>query len=253
MLASTRNSGLGRHLFGLASSLTGLVMLLWHNYADHPQLRSIIYAAAAAQILGGLLVQFPRIAKIGAAILTAAYLVFALFCLPQIVTAPRTYNSWGNFFEQFSLVIGAALAFATSPPARSSLTRSSPAGPSKALRHAGRILFGLCVASFALEQAFYLAATASLVPKWVPPNPRFWAIATTVFFALAAIALLTNRMALPAARLLTVMIVGFGLLVWVPQVISDRHSQANWSEFAETFAIAASAWLLATLLADREL
>jgi hypothetical protein len=39
------------------------------------------------------------------------------------------------------------------------------------------------------------------------------AVATTVFFALAAVALLTNRMAVLASRLLTLMIVSFGLIV----------------------------------------
>ena len=53
-------------------------------------------------------------------------------------------------------------------------------------------LFGICVASFTLEQAFYLGNTASLVPKWLPPNQMFWAEATTVAFALAAVGLLTN-------------------------------------------------------------
>ncbi len=85
------------------------------------------------------------------------------------------------------------------------------------------MLLGVCVASFTLEQAFYLGATASLVPKWLPPSQMFWAVATTVAFALAAVALLTNRKALPATRLLTMMIVGFGLLVWVPLLVSNQR------------------------------
>jgi hypothetical protein len=76
----------------------------------------------------------------------------------------------------------------------------------------------------------------------------FWAVATTVLFALAAVALLTNRMALLATRLLTMMIVSFGLLVWIPLILSDPHSHANWSEIAETFAIAGATWILADLL-----
>ena len=76
----------------------------------------------------------------------------------------------------------------------------------------------------------------------------FWAIATTIFFALAAIALLANRMALLAARLLTAMIVGFGLLVWIPLIVSYPHDHANWSEPAETFAVAGAAWVLADVL-----
>ena len=78
----------------------------------------------------------------------------------------------------------------------------------------------------------------------------FWAVATTVFFALAAVALLTNRMALLAARLLAIMLVLFGLLVWVQLLLSDPHSHANWSETAETFAIAGAAWILADLLGE---
>ena len=118
------------------------------------------------------------------------------------------------------------------------------------LHRIGRILFGICAASFALEQAFYLGATASLVPKWVPSSQMFWAVTTTVLFALAAVALLANRMALLAARLLTVMVVSFGLLVWIPMVLLHPHSHASWSETAETFAIAGAAWILADLLGE---
>jgi hypothetical protein len=105
-------------------------------------------------------------------------------------------------------------------------------------------------ASFTLEQAMYLDATAHLVPKWLPPSQMFWAVTTTVAFALAAVALLTNRMARLATRLLTMMIVIFGLLVWVPLLLSDPHNHANWSETAETFAIAGAAWILADLLGE---
>jgi hypothetical protein len=137
-------------------------------------------------------------------------------------------------------VTGAALVYA----------RWSSAWSRETLHRIGRILLGICAASFALEQAFYLAATASLVPKWLPPSQMFWAVATTVLFALAAVALLTNRMALLATRLLTMMLVLFGLLVWVPSLLSAPRSHANWSETVETFAIAGAAWILADLLAE---
>jgi hypothetical protein len=238
MTVSTPSSNLGRHVFGAAALAFGIITLAWHDYSDRHQLRYIVYAAAAAQIVGGAAIQFRRTAKTGACALSAAYLVFALLCVPQIVAAPQVYNSWGNFFEQFSLVTGAAIVYA----------RLSSARSPEALSRIGRILFGLWAASFALEQAFYLGATANLVPKWVPPNQMFWAVLTTVLFALAAVAILANRMALLAARLLTVMVVGFGLLVWVPLVVSDPLSHANWSENAETFAIAGAAWILADLL-----
>ncbi|HEY5257068.1 MAG TPA: hypothetical protein VIJ12_01670 [Candidatus Baltobacteraceae bacterium] len=73
----------------------------------------------------------------------------------------------------------------------------------------------------------------------------FWAIATTAALALAAIALLTGFLAWLASALTTAMIVGFGLLVWLPALVADPRSFSNWSESAETLAIAATAWIVA--------
>jgi hypothetical protein len=243
MNVSTPSSNLGRHMFGVAALAFGLITLAWHDYNDWHQLRYMVYAASAAQIFGGAAIQFRRTAKTGAVVLGAVYLVFALLCVPGIVAAPKIYNSWGNFFEQFSLVTGAGIAYA----------HLSSAWSPETLPRIGRILFGICAASFTLEQAIYLDATAKLVPKWLPPNQMFWAVTTTVLFALAAVALLTNRMALHATRLLTMMLLIFGLLVWVPLLLADPHKHTNWSEIAETFAIAGAAWILADLLGEYRL
>jgi hypothetical protein len=239
MTLSTPSSNLGRHVFGVAALALGLITLAWHDYNGWHLPHYIVYAAAA-QIFGGAAIQFRRTAKTAAIVLGAVYLAFALLCVPQIVATPQIYNSWGNFFEQFSLVTGAAIVYA----------RLSSAWSGETLNRIGRILLGICAASFALEQAIYLDATAHLVPKWLPPSEMFWAVATTVLFVLAAVALITNRMALLAIRLLTMMLVIFGLLVWVPLLLSDPHNHANWSETAETFAIAGTAWILADLLGE---
>jgi hypothetical protein len=243
MTVSTPSLNLGRHVFGAAALAFGIITLAWHDYNGWHKPLYLVYAAGAALIFGGAANQFRRTAKTGAVVLGAVFLVFALQCVPGIVAAPRIYNSWGNFFEQFSLVTGAAIVYA----------RLSSAWSRETLNRFGRVLLGICTASFTLEQAFYLHATANFVPKWLPPSQMFWAVATTVLFALAAVALLTNRMALLAARLLTLMLAIFGLLVWVPLVISDPHSHTNWSETAETFAIAGTAWILADLLGEYRL
>ncbi|MGB6802863.1 MAG: hypothetical protein WBE31_11370, partial [Candidatus Sulfotelmatobacter sp.] len=239
MTVSRPNSDLGRHVFGVAVFASGLITLAWHDYNGWHQ-PYIVYACGAALIFGGAAIQFRRIAKAGAGLVAATYLVFTLLCVPQIFAAPRIYNSWGNFFEQFSLATGAVMVCArwSSAWSRSAETVS----------RIGRILLGICVASFTLSQAIYLRATASLVPKWIPPSQMFWAVGTTFFFALAAVAFLANRKALLAARLLTTMLVSFGLLVWVPLTLSHPFSHTSWSENAETFAIAGAAWILADLL-----
>ncbi len=227
----------------------GLILLSWHDPKDWGSLgrisnateRQVLrYAVAAAQVLGGSGLQFARTVKKGAAVLAVVYLFFALLCVPLIVAKPGVYNSWGNFFEQFCLAAGAALVYAN----------LSPAWRPKIQLPFGRILLGICTASFTLEQAIYLDATASLVPRWLPLTQRFWAVTTTVFFALAAVALLTNRQVLLASRLLTAMLLLFGLLVWLPAVLGDPHNHTSWSEGIETFAIAGATWILVDLVRE---
>jgi len=230
----------GRHLFGAAALAFGLVMLVWHEYNGWHVSRSIVYLAVAAEIFGGVAIQFRRTTKAGAGVLGVVYLVCAVLCVPPIFIQPQIYNNWGNFFEQLSLVTGAAIVYAC----------WSSLWSRETLNRVGRIFLGVCAASFAMEQAFYLGGTAGLVPKWLPPTQMFWAVATTVLFGLAAVALVANRMALLATRLLTMMLVTFGLLVWMPLLLSDRHNPTNWSETAETFAIAGTAWILADLLGE---
>src|SRR5208282_884751 len=130
------------HVFGVAALAFGVITLAWHDYNEWHQLRYTVYAASAALILGGAAIQFPRTAKTGAAALGAAYLVFTLQCVPGIVAAPQTYNSWGNLFEQLSLLTGAAIAYA----------RLSSAWSPQTLDRLGRVLVGICVVSFTLEQ-----------------------------------------------------------------------------------------------------
>jgi hypothetical protein len=243
MSVATPSLNLGRHVFGAAALAAGLVTLAWHDYSGGNQLRYIVYAASAAQVIGGAAIQFPRTAKTAAVVLAAACLVFVSLCVPLIISAPRIYNSWGNFFEQFSLLVGAAMVY----------VRLSSVWPPETLSRIGRIFFGICAASFAIEQAVYLGATADFVPKWIPPSQMFWAAATTVGFALAAVALLVNRVTILASRLLTMMVVSFGLLVWVFLILSDPHNHTNWSEGAETFEIAGTAWILYDLLVEHRL
>ena len=237
---------LGRYVYGVATIATGICALASHNYdqlAAVPHHAILSYIVAAVEILAGAAVLWPSTARAGAVALGAIYFIFSLLAVPLIIQQPLVYNNFGNFFEQFSYVAGALVLYARS-------------GPIAAIRNTklakiGYSSFGLCLVSFALEQLFYLPPTVTLVPKWIPPGQMFWAIATTVAFALAAIALLTGFKALLASRLTTAMLLGFELLVWLPALFADPHNFGNWSEALETLAIAGSAWLVADYLARR--
>lgn len=239
---------LGRHLLGLSAILFGIITLVWRDFdlwQPVPSLNHIaflVYIAATIQIAGGLAIQARRTARLGAAAFGGITLVFAILSIPPIIAQPLVFNSWGNFFEVFSVVAGALIVYAIAAPGESARNA--------ALARIGYFGFATCVVSYALEQAFYLSSTTSLVPKWIPPGQMFWAVATTVAFALAAIALLSGRLALLAARLLTAMFVGFGLLVWLPALFSNPHSLVNWIEGTETLAMAAASWIVADFLSQ---
>lgn len=239
---------LGRHFLGLSAILFGILSFAWHNFdlwQPFPSLSHIallVYLAAAIQILGGIALVWPRTARLGAAVFGGITLIFAILWVPMIVAQPLVFNSWGNFGEIFSVVAGALLVYAVAAPSESARKTM--------LARIGYFGFGICVVSFALEQAFYLPPTVSLVPEWIPPGQMVWAVATTIAFALAAVALLSGRLALLASRLLTAMLVGFGLLVWLPALFSNPHSLGNWIEAAETLAISAASWIVADFLSQ---
>ena len=242
----------GRHVYGLAAVAFGIITLVWHDFNNWQQIRALgnvphreifAYVAAAVQTFGGVAIQWPRTARAGASALGAIYLMFALLWVPRSVAELRVFDRWGNFFEQLSLVSGALIVYGTSSPRDS-------ARPVRAAR-IGYIFFGICVVSFTTEQLVYLSGTAAFVPKWIPPGQMFWAIATTIAFALAAIALLSGRSALLASRLLTAMLVGFGLLVWLPAPFADPHKMINWAGNAQNLAITGAAWIVVDFLSPK--
>ena len=244
------NVRLGRHVYGVAAIFFAILAVVWQDFNSWQQIHPLgafahreilLYFVAAVQLVGGVAVQLPKTARIGAAALGTMYLAFALLWVPFIVSHPRIYDSWGNFFEQFSLVSGALIVFAYGNGDRSS---------KPFVARLGYLGFGVCVVSFTLEQLFYLQGTAQFVPNWIPPGKMFWAVITTVAFALAALALLTGYLSLLAARMLTAMIVGFQFLVWLPAPFADPHKQINWVGNAQNLAIAGAAWMVADFLAQ---
>jgi uncharacterized membrane protein YphA (DoxX/SURF4 family) len=243
---------LGRHVYGLAAVAFGIITFVWHDFNNWQQIRALaivphreilVYIAAAIEIFGGVAIQWPGTARSGAFALGSIYLVFALLWVPLIAAEPRVFDRWGNFFEQFSLVSAALIVYGSLSPSDSK-RRATAA-------RIGYLFFGICVVSFTTEQLLYLSGTAAFVPKWIPPGQMFWAITTTIAFALAAIALLSGRSALLASRLLTAMLIGFGLLVWLPAPFADPHRMINWAGNAQNLAITGAAWIVADFLSQK--
>ena len=237
----------GRIVFGASAVLFGIIALRWFDSDTWQSLRqiwSLPFGATiggclmTAQIAGGIGIEYRRTAHVASVVLCVVYLCFSLACIPGIIAAPAIYAQYGSFFEEFCLLCGAIALYAAT---EASEARAAGFG------RLARVGLGACATSFTLAQVFYFRLTATLVPKWVPPNQRFWAIVTTIAFALAAIAILTNRRARLAIRLMTLMLALFGVMVWLPSLIARPHAHLNWSEFALTFLITGAAWMVGDL------
>jgi hypothetical protein len=233
----------GRNVFGLAAIGFGICGFVWPDvnlwkeidpFGNIPHAEILLYLTSALSIAGGVAIQWPRTAHAGALALAVFNLLFVLLWLPHYVQKPLAFDYVPAISEQVSMLCGALIVYG------GRFTRIGYYG------------FGICVIFFALAQVVYLQYTASLVPTWIPPGQIFWTNATTLFFALAAIALLCGRVAQLASRLLTAMVVGFGLLVWVPACVSHPQKLSNWTEIATNFGIAGAAWIVADYLATRQ-
>ena len=242
-----KNTFYARTLFGASAVLFGVIALMWHDPDTWQTLRLLWHlpfgaiiggCLMTAQIAGGIGMPYPRTARLASLILGLVYSLFSLACIPGIIAAPAVYATYGSFFEQFSLLCGAMALYA-----------ATETNPARALTFGrlARVGLGVSAISFTLGQVFYLRFTASLVPKWIPPNQMFWAILTTMGFALAAIAMLINRQARFAARLMTLMLALFGVLVWIPRLIAHPEAHGNWSEFVLTVLITGATWMVADL------
>jgi hypothetical protein len=238
----------GGRVFGAASLGLGVASLALHDQLisnwQWPGDAAFLVLSSIAMIVGGIAMQFHGTAKPGAIALGSVYLLFALTFVPEVVTRPATYANWGEVFYRLASVSGATVAYC--------LATSSMSG-GKTICRAAVTLLGVCNASFAVEQVEFLGRTATLVPSWMPPSGMFWAVATTVAFGLAAVSLVSGYKSLLASRLVTLMLVSFGIVIWIPTLIADSKTHSNWSESLETFAIAGAAWIVADLLARQRL
>ena len=240
---------LGQNIFGIAAIMDGVVALVWRDlnawgnviplgHVPYPQI--FLYIACVVQLLGGLAVQWPRTRRAGSVLLGGIYLIFTLLWVPEIVAGPRVINNWGAPFYELSLVAGAMIVYEA--------MRREDQNAVQRLARIGYVIFGICVVFFVVEQIAYFSNTVSLVPKWIPPGQVFWGVVTTIAFVLAAVALLSGKFALPAARSLTIMLLAFGFLIWVPAIVSGAHKLSNWTEHDQNLAIAGAAWVVADYL-----
>jgi hypothetical protein len=243
-----RGSGhFGLRVYGLGAVALGGVDLAFQKLAApwqavpglDPGPAFVPILIGLALLLGGAGLQARRSAAASAWLLTAVYLLFAAGWLARVIALPAILGTWLGICEQLALAIGGVACW---------LAIAADAGRARSIAHACRIGFGLCCLVFGAAHFVYAKETGAMVPTWLPGGGLFWAHATGIAHALAGLALVSGIRALIAARLLTAMFVGFGLLVWLPMLVKSPEL-SNWGGNAVNLALVGAAWAVADMIA----
>jgi uncharacterized membrane protein YphA (DoxX/SURF4 family) len=236
-------SNLGLYVYSGAAIFLGLLGLVsgdfattWQNVGSSVPLRvPLAWLSATIELAGGIALLIPRAARAGALTLTIFYSVCTLLWVPKAFVNLGNYDPIGNVFEEFALVAAGLVLCAIFSPAGSFLARR---------RSFFVLLFGVCPISFGIVHIMDMPGLLGAIPDWLPPTRMFWAYATTLGFFGAAVAILTGIMAPLAARLLTVEIVIFEFLFWIPRLSADPHNHFNWAGNAISIALTGAAWVV---------
>lgn len=227
----------GAIFLGLLGLVSGDFAATWQRVGPNVPFReALAYLTALIELAAGLVLLWPRTARVGALTLTLVDAVFTLVWVPKYLENLRNFDPLGNIFEEFSLVVAGAVLFASLSPSDSAAARRE----SSFAR-----LYALSAISFGVGHIYYMPGLLSWIPKWIPPSQMFWAYVTTIGFFLAAVAILSGIMAPLASRLVTAEILGFEILVWIPKLVAGPHEHGNWAGNAISIALSGAPWVVA--------
>jgi uncharacterized membrane protein len=106
-----------------------------------------------------------------------------------------------------------------------------------------RALFGVTLIPFGLAHFMYLDATTVLIPHWLP-WPAAWAYATGATFIAGGLAVAVGIKGRLAATLVTLQLLLFSVIVWVPRALAGTLTPFQRGEFVSTWALTAGAWVI---------
>lgn len=255
----------GVALYGLASLACGMMDLIWGDFdsahqpiqafGDHIPGRGVLaYLTGVVMLAGGIAILWRRGARAGAAALAATYLVFALFWVPRLYTAPHFLGVRIPVYIGVLAGLGMELiAFAGGALVYASQARRNSFLPqwSRTIQIT-RWVFGLCSIDFGLNHLVDIKDCLVYVPKSMPFGQEFWVVVTGICFVVAGLAILTGIQDVLAARLLALMFFTFNMLALPQFIFADPKNHAAWGGNAFNLALVAANWIFADAISTQQ-
>jgi uncharacterized membrane protein YphA (DoxX/SURF4 family) len=249
---------LGIYVLGIAAVATGVVDLIWGQFENaHEPIQAwgdnltgrggFADVVAIVLMVGGAAIMVRRSAQFGAVLVGLAYFIFLLFWAPRIywtiklVGWPGRIGAIGGIGQQAIVIAAAAIVYAGA-------VSEVPRAPR--VTQTVRWIFGVSAIFFGLAQLTDVGSTSPMVPTWIPPNADFWVIFTGWAFVAAGIGMLSGILDVLAARLLTLMLLVFAVVVLPPIVLQYPHSEVAWGSNAYNLAAVGATWVFADWLAS---
>ena len=220
---------------------------LWSDGAG-----AILLAASAGLFLA-------RSASVSALVIGGYGVIWLLTRVRPVFLKPLNVGSWYGLSEPLGALIGAWLLCALLRQQSDLVERVVPnalartAKPGSRTLQVARVSFGAACLVYGAGHFAYPAYTAAMIPAWLPGRMAL-AYLTGAAHVAAGLALLLGVLPRLAATLEAIMIILFGVLVWLPSFFAHPRPawasppQVQWSETWLTFLLAASAWIVATWL-----
>jgi uncharacterized membrane protein len=235
---------------GILALICGDFALVWQPVAEWiPGRTALAYASGVLMLLCGIALFVQPAAKFSVRILFPYLILWTLLKVPALVIAPQVEGVWLGIGELTMLLAGGW----TLSAALADLREGSPlrfAAGEKTIRNA-RILFAISLIPVGLSHLIYVQATAGYVPAWLPYREG-WAYLTGIGQMACGVGLLFRIFPRVAAISEALMLTIFTLLVWVPAIAAEPKARLPWTALFISWIIAASAWVIAGNLANKQ-
>jgi uncharacterized membrane protein YphA (DoxX/SURF4 family) len=229
---------------GIMGLVSGSFAPIWAGVPKSlPDRQLLAYSCTVISLACGAGLLMKRTARL-AALALLAYLVIwtALFKVPFIVRQPLVEVSYQSCGENLVLIAAAWVLYVWSANGR-----AFPAGDIGI--RGGHLLYGVALIAFGFSHFAYLNLTAPLIPEWLR-DPIFWAYFTGAAYVAAGAAIITGIAGRLGAVGSALQISLITLLVWGPPVIAGEFDPSNWQEPVVSWALTASACVIAASFGD---